>query len=505
MRDLSVIIPARNEEFLGLTIDDILKNKRADTEVIVILDGYWPDPPIQDQPNVTLIHHTDPIGQRAGTNEGAKVSQAKYVMKCDAHCAFDEGFDVKLMADMEPDWTVIPRMYNLHCFDWVCDGCGHRIYQDKPHDACEKCGSEMKKEIIWKPRIRWITDFARFDEEMHFQYWKDYKNRPEAKGDIVDVMSSVGACFFMERERFWELEGMDEAHGSWGQFGTEIACKSWLSGGRQVVNKKTWFSHMFRTKVRDGFGFPYQIKKRDQTKAQEYSKDLWLNDKWPKAERKLSWLVDKFSPVPTWEEGEVGEKKILSQKEMDLKIREKFRIKKKRDNLPIKASKGGRNGWAEFLGENGFNRGVEIGVQRGKFSEVLCKANPNIELYSIDCWHSGRRPKRAKQKHDEAIARLAPFNVTIIHKRSMDALSDFENMSLDFAYIDANHNFEHVCPDLIFWAEKVRSGGIIGCHDYYNFGMSGVIEAVNAYTRCFSINPWYVTHELEPTAFWVKP
>jgi len=39
-----------------------------------------------------------------------------------------------------------------------------------------------------------------------------------------------------------ELEGLDERHGFWGQFGTEISCKSWLSGGRQVVNKKTWFA-----------------------------------------------------------------------------------------------------------------------------------------------------------------------------------------------------------------------------------------------------------------------
>ena len=35
------------------------------------------------------------------------------MMKLDAHCAVDEGFDVKLMADCEPDWTVVPRMFNL--------------------------------------------------------------------------------------------------------------------------------------------------------------------------------------------------------------------------------------------------------------------------------------------------------------------------------------------------------------------------------------------------------
>ncbi len=65
--DLSVIIPARNEEFLELTINSVLDNAKAKTEVIAILDGYWPEP-IEDRANLTLVHHSEPIGQRAATN-----------------------------------------------------------------------------------------------------------------------------------------------------------------------------------------------------------------------------------------------------------------------------------------------------------------------------------------------------------------------------------------------------------------------------------------------------
>ena len=36
--DLSIVIPALREEFLSLTVADILKNKRGKTEVIVVLD-----------------------------------------------------------------------------------------------------------------------------------------------------------------------------------------------------------------------------------------------------------------------------------------------------------------------------------------------------------------------------------------------------------------------------------------------------------------------------------
>ena len=52
--DLSILIPARCEEFLSLTIEDILKNKRGKTEIIVVLDGDIADPPIEQHEDVTV-------------------------------------------------------------------------------------------------------------------------------------------------------------------------------------------------------------------------------------------------------------------------------------------------------------------------------------------------------------------------------------------------------------------------------------------------------------------
>jgi hypothetical protein len=31
------------------------------------------------------------------------------------------------------------------------------------------------------------------------------------------------------------------------------------------------------------------------------------------------------------------------------------------------------------------------------------------------------------------------------------------------------------------------------------------VPAVDAYVRCHHIHPWYVTYEIMPTVFWVKP
>jgi glycosyltransferase involved in cell wall biosynthesis len=305
-RELSILIPARNEMFLQRTIEDILENREADTEVIVILDGYWPDPPLPDHPDVIVVHHTDPIGQRAATNEAARISQAHFIMKADAHCAFGKGFDRILMEDCLPDWTVIPAMWNLHAFDWRCKSCNHQTYQGVHPTKCKACGStDFEMVIIWKPRGNKITYSWRFDSNMQFQYWRKHRKRPECQGDLIETMSFIGACFLIPRERFWEIDGLDEAHGPWGQFGTEIACKTWLSGGKLITSKRTWFAHMFRTGNFRGSGwkgssFPYELSQQSIDRARAYSRDLWLNDKWPKAKYPLSWLVDKFKPVPDW-------------------------------------------------------------------------------------------------------------------------------------------------------------------------------------------------------------
>ncbi len=62
------------------------------------------------------------------------------------------------------------------------------------------------------------------------------------------------------------------------------ACRGTRSAG--------WF------RAGDG-GFPYHISQNAIDKARAYSKDLWLNNKWPNATRKMSWLVNKFNP-PGW-------------------------------------------------------------------------------------------------------------------------------------------------------------------------------------------------------------
>jgi glycosyltransferase involved in cell wall biosynthesis len=328
--ELSILIPARNEEFLARTIEDALQNIEAETEIIVVLDGQWADPGIPMHERVTVVYLPQSIGQRAAQNLACRLSSAKYVMKVDAHCAFDKGFDRKMIEKMEDDITMIPVMRNLHVFDWVCSE-GHRRYQSV-YRPCDVCGKEVVKEIIWNPKKRPESTSYRFDKTLHFQYFGQYKEKQI--GDLVETMSIQGSCFMLTREKYWSLNICDESWGSWGQQGTEVACKTWLSGGRVLVNKNTWYAHLFRTDNMGGF--PYDNPQSKVEEAREKSRDLFLNNKYPNAIHDIKWLVDKFAPVPDWHD-EAKTKGIVYYTDnlLDPKISFAVQEKLKESGLPI--------------------------------------------------------------------------------------------------------------------------------------------------------------------------
>ena len=306
--DLSIIIPSRNEYYLAKTIENILEKKKGETQIIATLDGAWAEPQIKDHPDVVLIHYSEAIGQRAGCNAAAKLSNAKYIMKCDAHCGFDEGFDVKLLADMQDNWTMVPVMRNLWGFDWKCPD-GHTRYQG-PSGPCTQCGKPTERDFKWIGKTNPQSTSYTFDTQPHFQYFKEYRNRPEykemkEKTGLTETMSLQGSCFLLTRDKYWELNICDEEFGSWGSQGIEVAVKTWLSGGRVICNHKTWYAHMFRTQGGE-FGFPYPQSEKKIQAAKAYAKDLFFNNKFDKAIHPLSWLIEKFMPVPGWNEESIA-------------------------------------------------------------------------------------------------------------------------------------------------------------------------------------------------------
>lgn len=195
--------------------------------------------------------------------------------------------------------------------------------------------------------------------------------------------------------------------------------------------------------------------------------------------------------------------------ELDQIIQEQFGVHNG-DNLPHKTRNCGRNQLAKFMGEMGFKVGVEIGVMKGEFSQVLCHSIPRLKLKMIDPWvrFSRRYPtERMEGFMRRAQQKTMGFDVELIRKGSLEAVKDVSNGSLDFIYIDQLHEFDPVMMDLIQWIPKVKSGGIISGHDYSNvYYQFGVIHAVHAYTYAHNIYHWYITSgDIHPSFFWVKP
>jgi len=308
MRELSLLIPARNEMFLKQTIDDALDKIEADTEIIVTLDGVWADPPILQNDRVSVIYLNKAVGQRAAQNLACKLSKAKYVMKVDAHCSFDKGFDRKMLEffkEVGDNVTAVPIMRNLWAFDWKCYRCGWKTYQDKAPKRCGSCNDSryLRKKMLWIGKHNPQSTSYCFDSEPKFNYFEDYKHREpyitdKKKKGYTETMSLQGSCFMCTRKNYWEKELCDERMGSWGNQGIEVACKTWLSGGRVLVNHKTWYAHLFRTKSK--FGFPWPVSGREQRKTKSRVKNLLWGGKWKKAIHPVSWLVKRFWPVKGW-------------------------------------------------------------------------------------------------------------------------------------------------------------------------------------------------------------
>jgi len=171
----------------------------------------------------------------------------------------------------------------------------------------------------------------------------------------------------------------------------------------------------------------------------------------------------------------------------------------------------------------GYKTGAEIGVAGGHYSETMSLANPGVHILCVDPWakYRGNRQSRNNAGQEEtyrnAQERLAPYNVTFCRMLSAPAAETVPEESLDFVYIDGNHQYDYVKQDLELWGRRVRSGGIIAGHDYYSFLNNGVIRAVDEYVAEHGITEWYLTDErwtrsvrtgewnCASSFFWVKP
>ena len=163
-----------------------------------------------------------------------------------------------------------------------------------------------------------------------------------------------------------------------------------------------------------------------------------------------------------------------------------------------------------------FKIGVEVGVYRGAYSEVLLKAIPNLKLTGVDLWnlYPGYRDYKKddiRNAETEARERTKNFNCEFIKDWSDRAVRKFADESLDFVYIDGNHSYEQTVQDISLWSKKVKKGGLVCGHDFEDWSRNwrrfdmNVINAVTGWCTSYQIHPWFVIkNDKHPSWMYVK-
>ena len=123
---------------------------------------------------------------------------------------------------------------------------------------------------------------------------------------------------------------------------------------------------------------------------------------------------------------------------------------------------------------------VEIGSWRGRSTAYMgveiANSGKNIKFDAVDTWAgSSDEPEHLNDPsvlndtlYNEFLQNISPVAeyVNPVRMTSVEAASTYADNSLDFVFIDAQHDYDSVHADIVAWWPKVKQGGIIAGHDY---------------------------------------
>lgn len=133
-----------------------------------------------------------------------------------------------------------------------------------------------------------------------------------------------------------------------------------------------------------------------------------------------------------------------------------------------------RETFTKLVKQVGWQRGAELGVDKGLLFAMLLRECPDLYLIGVDTFPNAERSRRAFQLAVEQYQRCSLLQMT-----TDEASEVVEDKSLDFVFIDADHSEAAVLSDIAHWRGKVKIGGWLGGHDYSK-KFPGVVKAVDA-------------------------
>jgi len=117
---------------------------------------------------------------------------------------------------------------------------------------------------------------------------------------------------------------------------------------------------------------------------------------------------------------------------------------------------------------------VEIGSWKGRSTVAICEGLKGASMYAVDTF--GGDPdlmeRYAEELQEDRVYKefcdhtAAYAFLEVLRMTSSEASTRFEDSSLDWVFIDADHTFDRVHEDISCWLPKVKPGGLISGHDY---------------------------------------
>lgn len=131
----------------------------------------------------------------------------------------------------------------------------------------------------------------------------------------------------------------------------------------------------------------------------------------------------------------------------------------------------------DILQEHNFTSGVEVGVKQGEFAAIILDKWKSCTSYKlVDLWAQQTNYKdvanvnnaKHEQFMNETQERLKAYSsiTEFMRMYSTEAAKLIPKESLDFAYIDARHDYCGVLEDMNAYYPLIRQGGILAGHDY---------------------------------------
>jgi len=103
---------------------------------------------------------------------------------------------------------------------------------------------------------------------------------------------------------------------------------------------------------------------------------------------------------------------------------------------------------------------INIGAERGTSTLSMLEARPDAYIMSIDVGPSEAELDNVKR------AGLDSKRVIRVLERSQ-VVGELWPFYVDFIWVDGDHSYNGVKGDILTWWSKVKTGGIMAFHDYF--------------------------------------